>query len=167
MFFSGTALVDSAESFCEKSSILKVGAGPRKGLFFLSRRWIYACFKGFSTNFQSWSHLLTIKAIRFMLSAAQFSADKSPALREVLELIAERWTEQEGLKQGRTMPFFKNSEVHRFSSCPKTSHRAFQVGESPGSPAFFVSAALPQGRKEWTRNAKEKRTKVQKQLSRP
>ncbi len=167
MFFCCTAHVAAAESFCEKSSILKVGAGPRKGLFFCLVDGYTPVFKEFSTNFQSWSHLLTIKVFRIMLSAAQFSADKSPALREVLELIAERWTEQEGLKQGRTMPFFKNSEVHRFSSCPKTSHRAFQVGESPGSPAFFVSAALPQGRKEWTRNAKEKRTKVQKQPSRP
>ena len=63
-------------------------------------------------------------------------------------MIAERWTDQEGLKQGNTMPFFKNSEVHRFLPCPKTSHKAFQVGESPGSPAFFVSAALSQGRKD-------------------
>lgn len=152
--------------FVKSPQFSKLVLGPEGALFF-SRRWKYACFKGFSTNFQSWSHLLTIKVFRIMLSAAQFSADKSPALREVLELIAERWTEQEGLKQGRTMPFFNNSEVHRFSSCPKTSHRAFQVGESPGSPAFFVSAALPQGRKEWTRNAKEKRTKVQRQPPRP
>lgn len=57
-----------------------------------------ACFQGFPTNFQSWSHLLTIKDIEFMLCVAQFSANKSPALREVLELIAERWTDQEGLK---------------------------------------------------------------------
>lgn len=63
-------------------------------------------------------------------------------------MIAERWTEKEDLKQGIIIPFFKNSEVHRFLLCPKSSRRAFWVGKSPDSPTFFVSIALPQGRKD-------------------